>query len=266
MYKNLVFDLYGTLIDIWTDEARPVLWRKTAELFASVGARYSGPGLRRAYLRICAEEENLLRERTGREYPELELRTVFARLVKEAPGSPRAMTEDGLGAWVDAAANVFRVLSRKRFLVYPDTFETLSALKTSGARLFMLSNAQAVFTKTELALSGLESCFDAIFLSSDLGVKKPAPEFLRSLLKEYGLRPDETVMIGNDVMSDLAVADACGVDSVLLNTDRLSPEEIVKREIAAGILRTDRIRIIASGRIAELPGSLAGTGDTAHSE
>lgn len=253
VYKNMIFDLYGTLIDIWTDESRPVLWKKTAELFSSVGAKYSGPILHREYLRICAEETELIKKKTGRDYPEIELRTVFARLLKEAPGTPHTLSGDALDKWVEAAANAFRFSSRKRFLVYPGTYETLSILKKSGTRLFMLSNAQAVFTRTEIALSGLGECFEGIFLSSDLGMRKPEPQFMHLLLASFGLEPEETVMIGNDVTNDMKIADSCGVDSILLNTDGLSPDEIVRREKNCGIMRPERIKIIASGRITELP-------------
>ena len=31
MYKNFFFDLYGTLVDIRTDEQKPSLWRNLAE-------------------------------------------------------------------------------------------------------------------------------------------------------------------------------------------------------------------------------------------
>lgn len=31
MYKNYFFDLYGTLVDIRTDERKPSLWRGAAE-------------------------------------------------------------------------------------------------------------------------------------------------------------------------------------------------------------------------------------------
>ena len=38
--------------------------------------------------------------------------------------------------------------------------------------------------------------------------------------------PAETVMIGNDVSSDIRIADICGIDSVLLNTWHDTEEEI----------------------------------------
>ena len=64
----------------------------------------------------------------------------------------------------------------------------------------------------------LRSCFDTIYLSSDAGICKPQPEFLKQVLDDYGLNPSETVMVGNDLTTDIAVAEAVGIDGILLNT------------------------------------------------
>lgn len=44
-YTDLIFDLYGTLVDIHTEEDDRV-WEKTAFYFGFHGARYTGPGLK----------------------------------------------------------------------------------------------------------------------------------------------------------------------------------------------------------------------------
>ena len=49
----------------------------------------------------------------------------------------------------------------------------------------------------EIDLMELRSCFDTIYLSSDAGICKPQPEFLKQALDDYGLNPSETVMVGN---------------------------------------------------------------------
>ena len=40
MYKNYLFDLYGTLVDINTNEWKSYLWKKMAELYGFEGAFY----------------------------------------------------------------------------------------------------------------------------------------------------------------------------------------------------------------------------------
>lgn len=38
VYKNYIFDFYGTLVDILTDEKDPALWDKLAQLYQAYGA------------------------------------------------------------------------------------------------------------------------------------------------------------------------------------------------------------------------------------
>ena len=40
-FKNYIFDFYGTLVDIETDESSPVLWDTMAQIYQSYGANYT---------------------------------------------------------------------------------------------------------------------------------------------------------------------------------------------------------------------------------
>ena len=60
-YTDLIFDLYGTLVDIHTEESAEV-WEKTALYFGFYGARYTGAELKRAFEREMAAA----RRRPGR--------------------------------------------------------------------------------------------------------------------------------------------------------------------------------------------------------
>ena len=55
-YTDLVFDLYGTLVDIHTEESDGV-WEKTALYFGFYGAHYTGPELKEAFERAMADRE-----------------------------------------------------------------------------------------------------------------------------------------------------------------------------------------------------------------
>ena len=54
VYKNYIFDFYGTLVDILTDEKDPALWDKLAQLYQAYGADYKGEGLRKSYAKRVA--------------------------------------------------------------------------------------------------------------------------------------------------------------------------------------------------------------------
>lgn len=49
-YQNYIFDLYGTLVDIHTDEDQPAAWAALARFYSYYGARYAPDELRAVYL------------------------------------------------------------------------------------------------------------------------------------------------------------------------------------------------------------------------
>ena len=220
-YTNYVFDLYGTLVDIHTDEGRPEFWQSMADWYSAYGADWTGGQLWHAYLETVRQEEKKLAERLGCSYPEIQLEKVFLRLLKEAPashfaeGRPAGAEEEKV--WLQAAANMFRTLSRDRLCAFDGAAEMLRRLKNSGKRVFLLSNAQRIFTVPELEQCGIADCFDDIFISSDRGIKKPEPRFLMELMEKHGMTRADTVMIGNDPDTDMAVAKACGITGILVS-------------------------------------------------
>ena len=65
MYNNYIFDLYGTLIDINTDEWNDDLWKKIAILYAYKGAHYTYDELNEEYDRLVqAEKKAVLKKST----------------------------------------------------------------------------------------------------------------------------------------------------------------------------------------------------------
>ena len=65
MYDNIIFDLYGTLIDIHTDEEDIAVWKHMCEFYAEHGVKYNPAGLRSKYKRQVrrAEQANSRRYR-----------------------------------------------------------------------------------------------------------------------------------------------------------------------------------------------------------
>ena len=282
-YKNYIFDLYGTLVDIHTNEMNLNLWKKMAELYAVYGAEYQAEQLRAAFLRMDLEERDLIRARLRCEYPENQLEIVFLRLLKEwrpvihsdnrlveagnsdetglmAPVIDHGMDKadcyenaeirlpENEAVWEEFMANTFRVLSRDYIHLFPETIHTLVRLREMGCHLYLLSNAQAIFTRPEIHELGLEQYFDKMYLSSDHGIMKPEPAYLKRLLAEEGLAAEETVMVGNEIRSDVKIADACGVNAILINIDKDSPVRLKEKAKEAGI--RNRFTVVRSiGRI-----------------
>ena len=69
---------------------------------------------------------------------------------------------------------------------------------------------------------GLADAFDAVYLSSDCGCKKPDRRFFRLLLDEQRLDPARSIMVGNDPVCDAAGAREAGLDVLYVHSN-LSP-------------------------------------------
>lgn len=209
-YTDLVFDLYGTLVDIHTEESETV-WEKTAIFFGFWGARYSTPELYRAFRGILREKE----AKAGQSYemyPDIPFEEIMAQLFRE-----KGITEiaDALGI---QAAQLFRISSIDYIKLYPHVLKALSALRKKGYRLWLLSNAQAIFTAYELRHLGLDKAFDGIYLSSDYRCRKPDIRFFRALTEEQKLDASRCLFIGNDRSTDIAGAQNAGMATLYMHT------------------------------------------------
>ena len=265
--KNVIFDFYGTLVDIHTDEEKMSLWEDLKDYYRVYGADYSAEELKDCYHQAVQKEEKILRKKQPGKEAEIDLGRVFVRLLKEAPHSHEtlmsihginraALQESDIETlkhsdWAYSTANLFRLLSRDVFHPYEDTIPVLEALKKQGCHLFILSNAQALFTRSEIEMSGVREYMDAVYLSSDYHVRKPDPSFMQVLLKQQHLDPADCLMIGNDTSSDIAIAHACHMDSVFLNTFAWDQAK-VQDEIVRNHLEAYRFAIIQDGRMKHL--------------
>lgn len=218
MYTDLIFDLYGTLVDIHTEETQEV-WDKTALFFGYYGAHYTGTELKSAF-----ETELHQRKAVGGQsyecFPDIPFHQVMADLFR---GKGVCGNADALGI---QAAQLFRISSTEYIRLYPHVLESLQLLRQKGYRLWLLSNAQEMFTRYELNHLGITDVFDAIYISSQFGYRKPDVRFFRALLEEHRLNPKDCLMIGNDRETDIAGAKAAGLDTFYMHTDLTPPEQL----------------------------------------
>lgn len=204
-----IFDLYGTLADIHTDETLPALWEDAAAYARAFGMLYTAESYRDAYGRLCADEVRLrMRALPGvpEERIEPELLHVFMRLL--------SCGADDAGR----AARRFRERSTLRIELMPHALETLDALRRAGKRVYLLSNAQSCFTNDELNRLGLSDRFDAVLLSSDAGMKKPYRGLFERLIESCGIDRDTALMVGNDAFADMGGAHGAGIKGAYIHT------------------------------------------------
>lgn len=210
MYENYIFDLYGTLVDIHTNEKKASLWKNMAQYMRLQGAFYEPSELKKAY-------GSHIRALRATPESEVDLAVVIRRLYTDQGITP---TPEAVSHW----AMIFRTLSLVHVRLFDGAAELLRELRRRGKKVYLLSNAQRLFTEPEMRSLGIYELFDDVFISSDIGFCKPSVNFYTALLKKHRLNPGTCVMIGNDWQADAWGAHNNGISSMYIRTAQ-SPEE-----------------------------------------
>jgi putative hydrolase of the HAD superfamily len=107
--------------------------------------------------------------------------------------------------------------------------ELMDYLRQQGYRMHMCSNGFHEVQYKKLAACGLTDYFDTIILSEDAGVNKPSPLYFDYALKVSGAERDTTLMIGDNLQTDIQGALNAGIDALLFNRWNVNAEEANKR-------------------------------------
>lgn len=199
---NFVFDLYGTLVDIWTDESREELWEGIASLLGD--GEECGESVKREYMSLC-------RAAKQGEFHEINLLSVFEALLARREVDISVAT---------SLASEFRRMSMVRLSAFEGAADMLRDLKAAGAGVYLVSNAQSCFTLDELHTTGLYDLFDGILISSDAGVKKPSTEIFDIAFARFGIKAADSVYVGNDMRDDILGATGAGMRTVYIHTEQ----------------------------------------------
>ena len=223
-YDTYVFDLYGTLVDIHTEEQGNDVWEKLSLFFGYYDARYEPEELKLCYSRIVKQREAEMknemlvqRNDSHEAFPEIDITEVFRKLYEQKGVQP----DDTLAVHT---GQFFRVLSTEYVRLYRGTDQMLEYLKEHRKKIYLLSNAQRIFTEYEMHVLGISPFFNGILISSDYAAKKPDRAFFEILIKKYQIDAAKTLFVGNDSVTDIAGAAAAGMDTFYVHSN-ISPKD-----------------------------------------
>ena len=120
----------------------------------------------------------------------------------------------GLGSEaVEPFKHAFRAAWGTTHTLVPGTIETLEALRTKGYRLFAASNSFGHLQRSRLQHAGILAYFEDTYISMDIGYDKPDVRFYEEALRRCGLQPNEVLMVGDSMTTDIQGAKAAGLDT-----------------------------------------------------
>ncbi len=109
MYHNFIFDLYGTLVDIHTNENKTSLWKRLALFYSFQGASYTGRELRNRYRQLETAASKVPSSYTC---PEICAADIFRTLYVEKGIQPTEALLTATGQFLDRIPQYFTMLSR----------------------------------------------------------------------------------------------------------------------------------------------------------
>lgn len=98
---------------------------------------------------------------------------------------------------------------------FEDVAQALQQLH--GVRIGILTNGFGDLQRMKLETSGLLPWFETVVISGEIGIGKPDPRAFEIALRELGADPNECLMVGDGLETDMGGAAAFGIRSVLLS-------------------------------------------------
>jgi len=90
---------------------------------------------------------------------------------------------------------------------FPDTVTTLEAVRSRGLRVAVVSDT-GFDLRPALDRLGLTPYFDAVVMSYEQGVCKPAAAVFRTACDRLGVRPEQALMVGDNPLTDSGAVSA----------------------------------------------------------
>jgi HAD superfamily hydrolase (TIGR01509 family) len=219
-YRAVLFDLFDTLVR-FDRERLPLVRVDGRDVRSSVGRllevlRPSAPHVTIEALHGAMgaswKEAERLRAIDHREVPAPERFAHLFRCLSLDPDRCRP------GLITDLIETHRRELARA--VAFPDRHRAFLTELRARYRMAVVSNFD--YTPTALAIlreAGIVDLFETIVVSDEVGWRKPAPTIFQRTLATMGLRPDETLFVGDRIDIDVAGARSVGMDAAWLNPD-----------------------------------------------
>ena len=91
-------------------------------------------------------------------------------------------------------------------ILMPETPALLYEVKRRGKRCFMITNGLKAVQRGRLALSGIAHYFEDVFISDEIGFKKPSKEYFDYVATHIpNFEKEKSLIVGDSIVSDIAL-------------------------------------------------------------
>lgn len=193
--KAVLFDLYGTLAYV----ENPVTETEISEHLFSRGYEVSPQQLKAAWAFVSFIDYPKYGYKNWRSY----FSRIFWRLKVK-------VNEETLN-------NIVGLLEGKPYQLYPDAAGAVIKAKEKGFKTAIVTTI--AYFQFKKAIQPIRNCFDFVMTGYEAGCDKTNPKMYRKVLEILNVKPEEAVMIGDDVTIDIILPKKLGINAILLNRE-----------------------------------------------
>ncbi|MBQ6826054.1 MAG: HAD family hydrolase [Clostridia bacterium] len=197
MLKAVLFDLDGTLLPMDQDEFVKAYFGGIAKKLAPYG--YESSALIKS---IWAGTEAMIKN-NGEETNETRFWEVFGGIYGERVNTDKPYFDE---FYENEFSKISAVCSKN-----PEAYETVMYLKSLGFKIALATNPifPSIATETRISWTGLKpSDFELYTTYENINYCKPNLKYYLEIASRLGIRPEECLMVGNDVSDDMPAINA----------------------------------------------------------
>lgn len=191
--KAVLFDLHETLVH----QENPVSVEEISEHLFSRGYEVSPQQLRASWMFVAFVD-----------YPKYGYRNWFSYFSRIFWRLKVKVDKKTLG-------HVVKLLERNAYTLYSDAAEAVAKAKKNGLKTAVVTTI--AYFQFKKAVKPIKKYFDFIMTGYEAKCDKTNPKMYRKVLEILKVKPDEAVMIGDNVQVDVLLPKQLGIHAILLD-------------------------------------------------
>ena len=241
MITSVLFDMGGTLEDIYVDEA------SEREAVEKLQAMLAGWGLdpKVGYDQLKARvDAGWVRYGQFRDARDVELKPI--PIWRDYVLADFAFPAEKLEPHCEQIAHMWEVTHYHRAL-RPRVGEMLAGLKSLGMKLGVVSNTAAMYQVFDILEEyGIRDYFQDVTLSSVTGIRKPCPDIFQVAMRQLRSTPGESVYVGDTVSRDIIGSKRAGFAVAIQIGSQLTREKDkgIRREFEPDYMVEDIYEVV----------------------
>ncbi|MCC3359270.1 HAD family hydrolase [Bacillus sp. REN16] len=113
------------------------------------------------------------------------------------------------------------------FSIDPNIIDIVNAIKTK-VKVAIITNGSTQRQKAKIMNTHLNSCFELIIISEEVGLSKPDKRIFELALKKLNVEPEAALFVGDDLEKDMGGCQNANIKGIWFNPHRIKNDTEIK--------------------------------------